>query len=262
MHHVCRKLRLRPGERVVEAGFGWGRLARAHGQALWRQGARLQHLQGAGRLRARLRQVRRACESQIEYIEDDYRNISGSFDAFVSVGMLEHVGIENYRQLGKVAHGVLGGNGRGLIHSIGRNYPAQLHPWIEQRIFPGACPPALSEMSQIFEPWEPVGAGRGEPAAALRAHAHRLAGPVRDQRGRVRGMFDERFVRMWRLYLAGSMAAFTPARCSCSRCCSRPRRTMTIAMTRDHVPVLVIRCERRHHHRRGTGGRIGGTTAA
>ena len=43
-------------------------------------------------------------------------------------------------------------DGRGLIHSIGRNHPAPLHPWIERRIFPGAYPPSLGEMMQIFEP--------------------------------------------------------------------------------------------------------------
>ncbi|MEJ0006413.1 MAG: class I SAM-dependent methyltransferase [Steroidobacteraceae bacterium] len=132
---------------------------------------------------------------------------SGSYDAFVSVGMLEHVGVENYRELGKVAHGVLGGNGRGLIHSIGRNYPAQLHPWIEQRIFPGACPPALSEMTQIFEPWNLSVLD----VENLRLHnAHTLLDWLalfESNVDRVRAMFDDKFVRMWRLYLAGSAAA-------------------------------------------------------
>src|SRR5438067_8897583 len=80
-------------------------------------------------------------------------NITGHYDAFVSVGMLEHVGLANYPALGRVAHRCLGGRGRGLIHSIGRNRPATLQPWIEKRIFPGAYPPSLGEMTRIFEPW-------------------------------------------------------------------------------------------------------------
>ncbi len=90
-----------------------------------------------------------------------------------------------------------------LIHTIGRNYPAQLHPWIEQRIFPGACPPALSEMTQIFEPWDLSVLD----VENLRLHYARTLldwlSLFETNVDRVRGMFDEKFVRMWRLYLAG-----------------------------------------------------------
>jgi cyclopropane-fatty-acyl-phospholipid synthase len=208
MHHVCRKLRLRAGERVVEAGFGWGRLA-VHMARHYGVKVRAFNISKEQVAFARAYAKSEGLDSQIEYVEDDYRNIAGAYDAFVSVGMLEHVGVENYRQLGKVAHEVLGGNGRGLIHTIGRNYPAQLHPWIEQRIFPGACPPALSEMTQLFEPWNLSVLD----VENLRLHyAHTLMDWLtlfETNVERVRGMFDEKFVRMWRLYLAGSAAAFT-----------------------------------------------------
>src|SRR6204780_2063076 len=111
MHHVCRKLRLRPGERVVEAGFGWGRLA-AHMARHYGVKVRAFNISKEQVAFARAYAKSQGLDSQIEYVEDDYRSISGSFDAFVSVGMLEHVGVENYRQLGKVARDVLGGNGR------------------------------------------------------------------------------------------------------------------------------------------------------
>ena len=234
MHHVCRKLRLRPGERVVEAGFGWGRLA-VHMAKHYGVKVRAFNISKEQVAFARDYAKSQGLQSQIEYIEDDYRNISGSFDAFVSVGMLEHVGIENYRQLGKVAHGVLGGNGRGLIHSIGRNYPAQLHPWIEQRIFPGACPPALSEMSQIFEPWDLSVLD----VENLRLHYARTLtdwlGLFETNVDRVRGMFDEKFVRMWRLYLAGSVAAFTTGTLQLFQVLFATAENNDVAMTRDHL---------------------------
>ena len=66
--------------------------------------------------------------------------------------MLEHVGLVNYGGLGDVVRRARRGSGRGLIHSIGRNQPAPLQPWIEKRIFPGAYPPSLAEMMRIFEP--------------------------------------------------------------------------------------------------------------
>jgi cyclopropane-fatty-acyl-phospholipid synthase len=234
MHHVCRKLRLRPGERVVEAGFGWGRLA-VHMAKHYGVKVRAFNISKEQVAFARDYAKSQGLESQIEYVEDDYRNISGSFDAFVSVGMLEHVGVENYRQLGKVAQGVLGDNGRGLIHTIGRNYPAQLHPWIEQRIFPGACPPSLSEMTQLFEPWDLSVLD----VENLRLHYARTLmdwlGLFEANVDRVRGMFDEKFVRMWRLYLAGSAAAFTTGTLQLFQVLFATSQNNNVPMTRDHL---------------------------
>ena len=208
MDHVCRKLRLRSGESVIEAGCGWGTLAlhmaRHYGVRV--RAFNISHEQVAY---ARERAAREGLAGKVEYVEDDYRNISGHYDAFVSVGMLEHVGVRNYPTLGRIARACLGSNGRGLIHSIGRNHPARLQPWIEKRIFPGAYPPALSEMSQIFEPSDlsvlDIENLRLHYAQTLR-HWLALYEAAAD---RVRAMFDEKFVRMWRLYLAGSVAAFS-----------------------------------------------------
>jgi cyclopropane-fatty-acyl-phospholipid synthase len=208
MDHVCRKLRLRAGESVVEAGFGWGALA-LHMARHYGVRVRAFNISHQQVVYARERAAREGLAGRVEYIEDDYRSISGRYDAFVSVGMLEHVGPKNYPTLGRIARQCLGSNGRGLIHSIGRNHPARLQPWIEKRIFPGAYPPSLGEMSRIFEPWDlsilDVENLRLHYAQTLR---HWLAG-YEAASERVRAMFDEKFVRMWRLYLAGSVAAFT-----------------------------------------------------
>jgi len=208
MHHVCRKLRLKSGESVVEAGCGWGTLA-LHMARHYGVRVRAFNISREQVAYARERAVREGLAGQVEYVEDDYRNISGHYDAFVSVGMLEHVGAKNYPTLGRIARRCLGSNGRGLIHSIGRNHPARMQPWIEKRIFPGAYPPALSEMSQIFEPSDlsvlDVENLRLHYAQTLR---HWL-GLYEAAGERVRAMFDEKFVRMWRLYLAGSIAAFS-----------------------------------------------------
>src|SRR5580658_7374077 len=207
MDHVCRKLRLQPGETVVEAGCGWGALAlhmaREYGVSVKAYNVSREQVAFA-RERARAEGL----SDRVEYIEEDYRNMSGRYDAFVSVGMLEHVGVKNYPALGGVAQRCLGEQGRGLIHSIGRNFPAPLQPWIERRIFPGAYPPSLGQMAGIFEPWDlsvlDVENLRLHYALTLR---HWL-GLYDLASERVRTMFDERFVRMWRLYLAGSVAAF------------------------------------------------------
>jgi cyclopropane-fatty-acyl-phospholipid synthase len=122
--------------------------------------------------------------------------------------MLEHVGREHYPEFGRVMRNALRANGRGLIHSIGRNQPGTLHPWIERRIFPGAYAPSLGEMMRIFEPSSlsvlDVENLRPHYARTLRHWLERYE----DKTPEVRAMFDEPFVRMWRLYLAGSIAAF------------------------------------------------------
>ncbi|UCE89138.1 MAG: class I SAM-dependent methyltransferase, partial [Pseudomonadota bacterium] len=152
LHHVCRKLRLQPGEEVVEAGCGWGGLARFMAR---HYGVRVRayNISGEQIAHARERAAQEGLSERVQYIEDDYRNISGSCDVFVSVGMLEHVGIDNYRALGEVIRRCLSPDGRGLIHTIGRRQPGKMNAWIERRIFPGACPPSLAQMMEIFEPF-------------------------------------------------------------------------------------------------------------
>lgn len=207
MDHVCRKLRLNPQDTVVEAGCGWGALA-LHMAA--RHGVRVKAFNISREQITYARASARAAgiEHRVEFIEDDYRNIDGRFDAFVSVGMLEHVGQRHHRELGRVIDRCLHRNGRGLVHSIGQNRGVALNPWIEKRIFPGAYPPTLSEMAAMLE----ARAFSVIDVENLRLHyALTLEHWLRNFENaseRVRAMFDERFVRAWRLYLAGSLAAF------------------------------------------------------
>ena len=96
MDHVCRKLRLRAGETVVEAGCGWGTLA-LHMARNYGVRVRAFNISREQVAFARERAAREGLSSgQVEYVLDDYRNISGHYDAFVSIGMLEHVGVDNY----------------------------------------------------------------------------------------------------------------------------------------------------------------------
>jgi len=208
LDHVCRKLQLQPGDTVVEAGCGWGGLARHMAR---HYGARVRafNISREQLLFARERVRAEGLDGRVEYIEDDYRNVSGDCDVFVSVGMLEHVGTEHYPDMAEVIDRVLKPDGRGLIHSIGRNRAmGPMNAWIEKRIFPGAYPPSLREMMTIFEHRDlsvlDVENLRLHYAATLRHWLQRYE----HNADRVREMFDERFVRAWRLYLCGSIAAF------------------------------------------------------
>jgi len=130
---------------------------------------------------------------------------------------------------------VLGSNGRGLIHSIGRNRPASLNRWIEKRIFPGAYPPAMSEMTHILEPSGlsllDVENLRLHYARTLR---HWLA-LFEASSDKVRAMFDEKFIRMWRLYLSGSIAAFTTGTLQLFQIVFAPQENNAIPWTRAHL---------------------------
>jgi cyclopropane-fatty-acyl-phospholipid synthase len=101
MEYVCRKLDLRPNDRVVEAGCGWGALAlymaREHGVTV-----RAFNISREQIRYARERASAEGLSNRVEFIEDDYRNITGSFDVFASIGMLEHVGLECYEALGRL----------------------------------------------------------------------------------------------------------------------------------------------------------------
>ncbi len=208
MDHVCKKLMLKPGETVAEAGCGWGTLA-LHMAKHYGVKVKAYNISHEQIKSARERAKAEGLDDAVEYIEDDYRNMTGKFDAFVSIGMLEHVGARYYRELGKVIGRSLKEDGRGLIHSIGRNRAEPMNPWIERRIFPGAYPPTLREMMEIFEPSGfsilDVENLRLHYAKTLEHWMERFEQAT----DRIGTMFDEKFIRAWRLYLAGSIAGFT-----------------------------------------------------
>jgi len=234
LDHVCRKLHLQPGDTVVEAGCGWGALARhmARNYGVTVKAYNISHEQiHYAREAAKLQGL----DDKIEYVEDDYRNIQGQYDVFVSVGMLEHVGRDSMKTLGKVVNRALKANGRGLIHSIGRNKPQPMNAWIERRIFPGAYPPSLGEMMHIFEPQNfsvlDVENLRRHYVQTLRHWLRRYD----DHQEQIESMFDKEFVRAWRLYLAGSVAAFSTSDLQLFQVLFSRPEVDSLPMTRDHL---------------------------
>lgn len=207
MDLVCRKLRLKPGQSVVEAGCGWGALARhmARNYGVTVMAYNLSHEQV---VYARQRANDEGLAGMVNYVEDDYRSIAGTFDAFVSVGMLEHVGPDHYHELGALINRSLTGQGVGLIHTIGQNAAKPMSPWFLKRMFPGSYPPTISEMMAIFEPAD----FSVLDVENLRLHYAKTCEQwlerFEQNLGRVREMFDENFIRAWRLYLSGCIANF------------------------------------------------------
>jgi len=234
MDLVCRKLRLRPGETVVEAGCGWGALAlhmaRHYGVCVKAFNVSREQL-----AYARARASRENLTDRVEFIDDDYRNVTGQFDVFVSVGMLEHVGLRHYHSLaGVLRRSLRRQGGRGFLHFIGRDIPRPLNAWITRRIFPGAYPPTLAEVTTGV--LAPAGMSvldvenlRLHYAQTLAHWGERFAA-AKDQ---VQATYGRTFQRAWELYLAGSQASFATGCMQLFQIVFAPRESSPPLGTRD-----------------------------
>jgi cyclopropane-fatty-acyl-phospholipid synthase len=151
--------------------------------------------------------------------------------------MLEHVGPENYRELGEVIARCLKPGGRGLLHTIGRARARPMSGWIEKRIFPGACPPSLGQMMAILEPHDYAVLD----VENLRLHYARTCRDWLERFERhaqtVQTMYDDEFVRAWRLYLAGSVAAFNTGFLQLYQVLFAAEDTNDVPLTRRHLPI-------------------------
>ena len=233
LEHVCRKLKLRPGQKVIEAGCGWGALAlhmaEHHGVNVLAYNNSSEQVTFA-----RKRAVALGLDDRVTFVEDDYRNIDDRCDAFVSIGMLEHVGLADFKVLGELIKRSLKPEGLGLIHSIGRSHPYRMDPWIVKHIFPGGHVPSLSEMMAVFEPQR----FSVLDVENLRLHYARTCESwlqnfeaVTDE---VKEMYSEEFVRMWRLYLAGSAAGFQSGTLQLYQVLFAQRANNNVPWTRDY----------------------------
>ena len=234
MDLICRKLRLRPGQTVVEAGCGWGALALYMARKYGVQ-VRAYNLSHEQIIYARQRVSAEGLEGQVEYIEDDYRTITGVYDAFVSVGMLEHVGPDHYHEFGTMIDRSLTKQGIGLIHTIGQDFARPMTPWFLKRMFPGSYPPTIKEIMAVFEPGEFTVLD----VENLRLHYAKTCEHwlerYEQNLSRIREMFDEVFIRSWRLYLSGCVANFNIGALQLFQVTfSRPANNQ-LPLTRDHL---------------------------
>lgn len=233
LDHVCRKLQLEPGQKVIEAGCGWGALA-LHMAEHYGVDVIAYNNSKEQVAYARERATAMKLDDRVTFVEDDYRMIDERCDTFVSVGMLEHVGLAEFRSLGALIKRVLKPDGFGLIHSIGRSYPDISDPWITKYIFPGGHVPSLSNAMAVFEPhkFSVLDVENLRPHYA-RTCAEWLANfeAAADQ---VEGMYGEEFVRMWRLYLGGASAGFETGTLQLFQIVFTPHGNAGVPWTRDY----------------------------
>ena len=201
LRHIAAKLDLRPGQRVLDIGSGWGATAFFLAEAADVEvlGVTLSPRQLE---LARERAKQRGLEDRVRFELMDYRAISGIFDRVVSIGMFEHVGYGNHLEFFTKLSELLGADGVALLHSMGRSGPpGAVMPWLRKYIFPGAYVPALSETFAAVE----FSGLRVTDLEILRRHyAETLAHwekRFQENRRQVADLFDQRFCRMWEFYL-------------------------------------------------------------
>lgn len=212
MDLVCRKLRLAPGEFVVEAGCGWGGLALHMAR---NYGVRVKSFNiSKEQIEFAREKAQRLGIDSVEYVHDDYRNIPNyvkSCDKFASICMLEHVGRESYAAFQALVAKVLRKPGLAMLQFISRTNPSPIsNPWLEKYVFPGYYNPSLGE---IIKPLEAehrqlhlvdIENMRYHYALTLVHWLDRLERNA----DKIRAEWGERVVRTFRLYLAGGLADF------------------------------------------------------
>ncbi len=205
--HICRKLQLEEGERLVDVGCGWGGMLLYAAQEYGVEGVGYtlsteQHRFANERLRAEGLYPR----VRVELL--DYRQADGEFDKFVSIGMFEHVGKEYYGEFFSKVRDLLAPGAVGVLHTIANHHESDVDPWVSKYIFPGGYLPTLSHigsaMSQTDLVLTDVENLRLHYAHTLDAWAERFEARIDE----VRQQFDESFVRMWRFFLHSSSAGF------------------------------------------------------
>lgn len=209
LRHIAAKLDLKPGQRVLDIGCGWGGMALYLAKVCDVEvlGITLSTEQLAF---AREEAKRRGLDKTTTFELMDYRQVQGHFDRIVSVGMFEHVGVAQFdTYFGKIKE-LLTDDGLALLHSIGRKGgPGQTGAWVRRYIFPGGYSPALSETLQSIERtglWvTDIEILRLHYAKTLRMWEERF----QSHRSAIAEMMDERFCRMWEFYLIASELAFS-----------------------------------------------------
>ncbi len=242
--HIAAKMGLKPGQKVLDIGCGWG------GMALYLAAVADVEVVGVTLAEEQLKVARARAEEaglsdRVRFELRDYREVRETFDRVVSVGMLEHVGVGHLSEYFIQVRDCLKEDGVALIHSIStKSPPGVTGPFLRKYIFPGGYSPTVSEATAAVER-----AGLWLLDAEIwRVHYARTLEAWRSRfearRAEVEKMYDERFARMWEFYLAACECTFDYGSSTVFQFqLGRDRDSMPLH--RDYIPVAVRALETR-----------------
>lgn len=218
---VCRKICAHPGMRILEIGCGWGSFAK---YAAEKYGA---EVLGVTVSKEQVALGMELCKGlPVELRLQDYREVSGTYDAVVSIGVMEHVGFKNYRAYMEVVDRCLKPGGIALFHTIGSNKTiTHGEPWTDRYIFPNAVLPSISQLSKsmeglfVVEDWHNFGPYYDPTLMAWNANFEKAWPDLKAKYGDV-------FYRMWRYYLLTNAGGFR----------SRHQQLWQVVFTRQGSP--------------------------
>jgi len=236
--HIAAKLDLKPGQRVLDIGCGWG------GMALYLHQRFGVEMLGITLSEEQLKVAQERAEKEgvadkVKFELIDYRDLAereaGQFDRIVSVGMFEHVGTPNFKTFFRCAANLMTDDGVMLLHTIGRmGKPGTTDAFTRKYIFPGGYIPALSETVAASEHFRLMATDvetlRLHYALTLREWYKRTV----ENKDKIVALYDERFFRLWTFYLAGATAAFESGS-MCNYQIQFSRNRHTLPLTRDYI---------------------------
>ncbi|MBW4658738.1 MAG: class I SAM-dependent methyltransferase [Drouetiella hepatica Uher 2000/2452] len=207
---ICRKLALQPGESLIDIGCGWGGMLIYAAEHYGISGTGITLSKEQGKL-AQERIEQKGLGDRLKIVLSDYREIQGEYDKFVSIGMFEHVGKDSFGTFMGKAKSLLKPNGIGLLHTIVTEGVERNGAWVDKYIFPGGCLPHLYEIAQAMRA-ERLTIAHCENLRPHYAETLRQWGinftKNKDEIKALSPAYDDRFLRMWDLYLQTSEASF------------------------------------------------------
>lgn len=234
--HVLRKLYLKRGQTLLDIGSGWGELiiraakkygVKAHGITLSKE--------QLAKTKERITREKLGRLVSVELKHYDDLKSATPYDRVVSVGMYEHVGQANHDRYMAAVDAALKPGGLSLLHTITQHIRRPMSPWIATYIFPGGYIPSLEEVMDKLPGHDfhalDVESLRRHYAMTLDEWARRYEKHVKT----VTKMYDEEFVRMWRLYLRGSYAGFQWGNLDLHQILFSKGLTDDVPLTRDYM---------------------------
>jgi cyclopropane-fatty-acyl-phospholipid synthase len=218
---ICRKLKLQPGQKVLDIGCGWGGFMKYAAETYQVTCVGITLSEG------QFDYGNTSCANlPIEIRLADYRELDEEFDHIVSIGMFEHVGYKNYNEFMRIVRRCLKEDGLFLLQTIGGNKSVvSTHQWLEKYIFPGGMLPSMGQLVKategvfIMEDWHNFGTDYDKTLMCWYENFNNNWATIKHQ-------YDDRFFRMWTYYLLSCAGGFR----------ARGNQLWQIVFSKDGVP--------------------------